>query len=60
MLTLAPDAPQNSVRHSEMMFIYCIEASPKRIRSSAKNKCEIGGPPFDKTTGFHSFASTLL
>lgn len=56
--TFSPEALQKVSKHFKMTFSWPREASPKRSRSSMKNKWHIGGPVLVKWTGFQLFAST--
>ena len=51
-LTFCPEALQNLFR--QPLFTEACDASPKRIRSSVKNRFDKGGPFFLSKTGFHS------
>ncbi|CAN8253767.1 unnamed protein product [Cochlearia groenlandica] len=53
-LAFCPDATQNLSRTRRIMRTCATDASPNRIKSSAKQICDSCRPPRDSRIGFHS------
>lgn len=60
LLTFLPKLAQNESRTLIIMSTWDKEASNKRIKSSAKKMCDIGGPLLQSTIGFQTCWLTAL